>query len=191
MCKPWSRTQHNVGSFKRKNQVTEREWTTKKLLKEECRPQSKPTCTRHFCCSQRPWLPLWAILYVLSFLIPFFPNKVTIFPPFVFFVRHETWARTWAAFYLQVGLSSLLNKTQAHKAFSYELPRRYFSPEQFTWYFNISNQVQIISKQERVWEGVSHCGSVETNPTSSHEDEGVIPRLAQWVWDLMLPYAVV
>ena len=34
--------------------------------------------------------------------------------------------------------------------------------------------------------GSSHCGSVETNLTSIHEDEGLIPGLAQWVEDLAL-----
>lgn len=32
--------------------------------------------------------------------------------------------------------------------------------------------------------GISHCGSVETNPTIIHEDSGSI--LAQWVKDLVL-----
>ena len=33
----------------------------------------------------------------------------------------------------------------------------------------------------------SHCGSVETNLTSVHGDEGFNPRLAQWVRDPVLP----
>ena len=31
----------------------------------------------------------------------------------------------------------------------------------------------------------SHCGTAETNPTSIHEDKGLIPGLDQWVWDLV------
>ena len=33
----------------------------------------------------------------------------------------------------------------------------------------------------------SHCGSGVTNPTSIHENEGLIPAPAQWVKDLVLP----
>ena len=35
--------------------------------------------------------------------------------------------------------------------------------------------------------GRSHCGSAVTNLSRIHEDEGLIPGLAQWVKDLMLP----
>ena len=33
----------------------------------------------------------------------------------------------------------------------------------------------------------SRCGSVVGNPTSTHEDTGVIPGLSRWVGDLALP----
>ena len=45
------------------------------------------------------------------------------------------------------------------------------------------------SLSESFWS--SHCGAVETNLTSVHEDVGVIPGLTQWVRDPVLPGAVV
>ena len=35
----------------------------------------------------------------------------------------------------------------------------------------------------------SCCGVVEMNPTSIHEEAGLIPSLTQWVEDLVLPWA--
>ena len=34
--------------------------------------------------------------------------------------------------------------------------------------------------------GSSHCGAMETNPTSIPEDVGSVPHLAQWVGDLAM-----
>ena len=39
--------------------------------------------------------------------------------------------------------------------------------------------------------GSSHCGSEVMNPTSIHEDAGLIPGLAQWVKDLASLWVVV
>ena len=57
---------------------------------------------------------------------------------------------------------------------------------------NLTNQIAtyltfLLNKEFRSWS--SHCGSAVMNPTSSHENVGLIPGLAQWVKDPALPAA--
>ena len=42
-----------------------------------------------------------------------------------------------------------------------------------------------------VFHGISYCGSVVMNPTTTPEDADLIRGTAQWVKDLALPWAVV
>ena len=44
-----------------------------------------------------------------------------------------------------------------------------------------------LGARQELEKGSSHCGSVVTNPTSIHEDIGLIPGLTQWVKDPLLP----
>ena len=48
-----------------------------------------------------------------------------------------------------------------------------------------------VNKSRIIPGGSSHHGSVVMNPTSIHEDSGLIPGLAQWVKDPTVAVAVV
>ena len=62
----------------------------------------------------------------------------------------------------------------------------YIATEESTFFSSIC---EIFIRSDHV--GSSPCGSVETNPTSIHENVGSIPGLAQRVKDLVLPWAVI
>ena len=51
----------------------------------------------------------------------------------------------------------------------------------------LKSRGRIIRRQKSPQLRSSHCGSVEMNLTSIHEDAGSIPDLTQWVKDLALP----
>ena len=65
----------------------------------------------------------------------------------------------------------MLLKTQKYLEENFRKERTIYCPV---------NQKRIALK---IFFGSSHCGTVETNPTSIHEDVGLIPGFVQWVGD--------
>ena len=62
----------------------------------------------------------------------------------------------------------------------------------FCHMYSMNLGVTIISLSNRIFtlkykSGVSRHGTAEINPTRNHEVVGLIPGLAQWVKDLVLP----
>ena len=59
------------------------------------------------------------------------------------------------------------------------------------WELNGFMCVKYFASCKTLHRGCSRCGAVEMNPTSIHEDAGLIPGFAQCVKDLALPGAAV
>ena len=70
-------------------------------------------------------------------------------------------------------------------------PTRESHSHSLTPHLPISSTTPLLELCKSVHEDVtfksSHCGSAGTNPTSTHEDAGLIPGSAQCVKDLVLP----
>ena len=54
---------------------------------------------------------------------------------------------------------------------------------------SLGGKVKAITRNKNI--GVPVMAQWLANPTSIHEDKGLIPGLAQWIRDLVLPCAVV
>ena len=65
-----------------------------------------------------------------------------------------------------------------------EVPNPYLPPPQSDCDRTIVGQGP---RGQEIWRGSSCHGSKETNPTRNREISGLIPGLAQWVKDLVLP----